>query len=143
MAGLRKVDATAQLATVPLFEGLSKKALQQIASMSKERHFRPGDEVTVESTRGARFHLILEGTAAVKKRGREVAKLGPGDTVGEMALIDEGPRTATVVALEPLRTLTLASWNFRALLRAEPTIMEKLLVRLVGRLREADRVPVA
>ena len=142
MAGLRGNDATRQLSSVPLFEGLSKKALQQIAAVTKEQRFAEGAEVTIESTRGARFHLVLEGRLAVNKRGRQVATLGPGDTVGEMALLDDGPRTATVVALEPARTLTMASWHFRALLRSEPLIMEKILLQLVARLREAERVPV-
>ena len=142
MAGLRRDDATQRLASVPLFEGLSKKALARIAAVTKEQRFSAGDEVTIESTRGARFHLVLEGRLAVRKGRREVATLGPGDTIGEMALLDDGPRTATVVALEPTTTLTMASWNFRALLRAEPTIMEKILLRLVARLREADHVDV-
>ena len=142
MAGLRSEDAKQQLSAVPLFDGLSKKALERIAAVTKEQRFAAGDEVTIESTRGARFHLVLEGRLAVMKGGREVATLGPGDTVGEMALLDDGPRTATVVAREPSRTLTMASWNFRSLLRAEPTIMEKILLQLVARLREADRAPV-
>ena len=138
MAGLRGTDATRQLAAVPLFEGLSKQALRQIAGMTKEQRFAEGDEVTIESTRGARFHLIVDGSLSVRRRGKEVARLGPGETVGEIALLDGGPRTATVVALEPTTTLTMASWNFRSLLRAEPAIMEKILLRLVARLREAE-----
>ena len=143
MAGVRSEDGLDRLAAVPLFDGLSKKALKQVAALMREHRFAPGEEVTTESTRGARFHLILDGLVTVTKAGREVAVLGPGATVGEMALLDEGPRTATVTALEPTRTLSLASWNFRSLLRAEPAIMEKVLLQVVSRLREAERVPVA
>ena len=143
MAGLRGDEATRRLSAVPLFEGLSKKALRQVAAMAKEQRFAEGEEVTIESTRGARFHLVLEGALAVHRGGREVARLGPGDTAGEMALLDGGPRTATVVAVEPTTTLTLASWNFRSLLRSEPVVMEKILLQLVARLRDAERTPVA
>lgn len=141
MAGLHGDDAAGRLAAVPLFEGLSKKALRQIAGMTKEQRFAEGDEVTIESTRGARFHLVLEGRLTVRRGGKEVAQLGPGDTVGEMALLDDGLRTATVVALEPTTTLTMAAWNFRSLLRSEPAIMEKILLQLVARLRAAEGTP--
>lgn len=127
---------------VDLFEGVSKKGLRQIAGMAKVMTFDVGDEVTIEATRGGRFHLILEGTASVSSGRRVLAHVGPGDTIGEMSLLDGQPRTATVRADEPMRTLSLTSWNFRTLLRQEPTIMEKVMLQLVQRLRQADQSPV-
>ncbi len=143
MGGMRTSgDQLVQLAAVPLFAGVSKKGMRQICEMAKELTFDEGDEVTVEATRGGRFHLILDGKASVITGGRRVATLGPGDTIGEMALLDGEPRSATVCALEPLRTLSLTSWNFRTLLRKEPTIMEKVLLQLVTRVRAADKLAV-
>ena len=140
MGGMKTKDGELeQLARVPLLEGVSKKGLRQIADMAKEMRFAPGEEVTTEATRGGRFHLILEGRATVTNGRRTLATLGPGDTIGEMSLLDGQPRSATVTAVDPMRTLTVASWNFRTLLRKEPSIMEKVMLQLVQRLREADR----
>ena len=141
MGGLRGETVIERLAEVPLFAGVSKKGLRQIAAVAKEMTFAEGETVTVEATRGGRFHLIVEGRVEVTSGGRLLATLGPGDTVGEMALLDEEPRTATVTALETVRTLSLASWNFRPLLRHEPLIMEKILLQVVRRLRDADLAP--
>lgn len=144
MGGIRKKadDGLDQLARVALFEGVSRKGLRQIADFAKEMHFGVGEQVTTEATRGGRFHLILEGSAVVTNGTRTLATLGPGDTVGEMSLLDGEPRSATVCVTEPMRTLSIASWNFRTFLRKEPSIMEKVMLQLVRRLREADRSPV-
>jgi CRP-like cAMP-binding protein len=133
-----KDEVVEQLACCGLFEGVSKKGLRQIADMAKEMTFDAGEEVKVEATRGTRFHLVLDGTAEVTHHGRRLSVVGPGDTIGEMALLDGQPSSATVTALEPLRTLSLTSWNFRSLLHKEPTIQEKILLGLVRRLRAAD-----
>ena len=117
MGGMREDDVVGRLADVPPFEGVSKKGLRQIAAMAKERTYGVGAELTVEATRGARFHLILEGEVAVKAGRRTLAVLGAGDTVGEMALLDEQPRAATVSVTQPTTTLSLASWNFRRPIR--------------------------
>ncbi len=121
-----------------MFHGVSKKGLRQIAAMTNEMRFGDGEAVTVEATRGGRFHLVLEGNVAVEIGGRTLATLGPGDSFGEMSLLDGRPRTATVRATGTVRTLSLASWHFRSLLREEPLIMEKILVQMVLRLRDAD-----
>ena len=139
MGGSKNESELEQLAQVALFEGVSKRGLRQIAAMAKEMRFAPGEELTTESTRGGRFHLILEGEATVSNGSRTLATLGPGDTIGEMSLIDGEPRSATVRATRPMRTLTVASWSFRSFLRKEPSIMEKVMLQLVHRLREADR----
>jgi CRP-like cAMP-binding protein len=143
LGDLRGPELLARLRDIPLFEGVSAKGLKRIGEMSKVATFNEGEEITTESTKGSRFHLILDGKAKVTAGGRTRANLGPGDTVGEMALIDGEDRSATVTATEPVRTLTLASWNFRQLLRQEPEIMEKVLLQLVRRLRKAEKSPVA
>ena len=134
-AGSEVVD---QLASCALFAGVSRKGLKQVADMTKVLTFDAGEEVTVQATRGTRFHLLIDGTARVTSDGRELSIVQPGETIGEMALLDGEPSSATVTALEPLRTLSLTSWNFRTLLRKEPTIMEQVMLALVRRLRVAD-----
>lgn len=142
MGGRSDSSEIDRLAEVDLFEGVTKKGLRQIAGMAKVMTFEAGEEVTIEATRGGRFHLVLDGTASVSIGRRVLAHVGPGDTIGEMSLLDGQPRTATVRADEPMRTLSLTSWNFRTLLRQEPTIMEKVMLQLVQRLRQADQSPV-
>jgi CRP-like cAMP-binding protein len=136
-----KDEVVEQLCSCGLFGGVSKKGLKQIADMAKVMTFSEGEEVKVQDTRGTRFHLVLEGSARVTHDGRELSVVGPGDSIGEMALLDGKPSSATVTAVEPMKTLSLSSWNFRTLLRKEPTIMERVLLEVVGRLRQADARP--
>ena len=127
-----------QLGRCGLFAGVSKKGLAQIADLGKVMEFGAGEEVTVQAARGTRFHLLLDGTAEVVIDGQVRSTIGPGDTVGEMSLLDGEPTSATVTAgADGLRTLSLPSWNFRTLLRKEPTILEQVMLELVRRLRAA------
>jgi CRP-like cAMP-binding protein len=134
-----KQSAVDLLAGVDLFQGLSKKELRAIADMAKEMHFGPGQRVVGEGEQGGRFHLILEGKAKVTVGGRTRNVLGPGDYFGEVSLIDGGPRSATVTAETPLRTLALAEWNFRPLLKEVPSIAPKILVEMCSRLRSNEK----
>jgi CRP-like cAMP-binding protein len=129
-----------QLARVPLFSALSRRELQVIASMAKPASFPAGTEIVEEGTRGGRFFLITQGQVDVLVNGHRITGLGPGATFGEIALIDEGPRTATVRARSDVDTLGIASFNFRPLLKNEPGVAYKLMVELCRRLREADRM---
>ena len=138
MARMRRPDP-GLLAKVPLFEGLTKRELQQIVALAKELEFDAGHEVFAEGDSGGRFYLIVDGKAAVTVGGQTRAVLGAGDYFGEISLIDDSPRSATVTAETPLRTLTLASFNFRALLDEQPVITRKLLVGVCRRFREVER----
>jgi CRP-like cAMP-binding protein len=91
-----------------------------------------------EGSMGHEFYLILDGNAAVRKAGRKVATLGPGQYFGEMALLDKGPRSATVVAETPMTLLVIGQREFAAVLDEVPTMAHKLLAVMAGRLREAD-----
>jgi CRP/FNR family cyclic AMP-dependent transcriptional regulator len=124
---------------VPLFEGLSKRELAAVERLGTEVSFDAGQPVVREGERAVAFHLILSGRARVTVGGRSRATLGPGDFFGELSLIDRGPRTATVVATTPLRTFTLASWDFLPLLERSPSIARKLLIEMCRRLRRVDR----
>jgi CRP/FNR family transcriptional regulator, cyclic AMP receptor protein len=123
---------------VPLFAELSDDELAQVARLFKERTFAPGETVAKEGSGGAAFYLIQSGTANVTVAGRERAALGPGDYFGEIALIDEGARSATITAVEELDCYGLTFWDFRPLVQENAAICWKLLQFMVGRLRTAE-----
>ena len=127
------------LARVGLFEGLSKKELAQIHRQAREGEFPAGEVIVTEGETGVGFHLSLSGRARVVSGKRTVSNLGPGDFFGELSLIDRGPRTATVIAQTPLRTLSLVSWEFLPLLDRNPTIARKMLVEITKRLRNEQK----
>ena len=129
------------LGRVPLFQGFSRKELETVLICAQEARFEPGAEVVREGGHGAGFHLILEGSASVTQGGRPVRSLGPGDSFGDIALIDGGPRSATVAAETHLRTLSLSPWEFRPLVMQHPQVAYKLLLKLSALLREAEKRP--
>jgi CRP/FNR family transcriptional regulator, cyclic AMP receptor protein len=129
------------LAGVPLFQVLSKRELGAVAAVAKELDFEAGAHLIDEGSGAGRLFVIREGTATITVRGSVVKTLGPGDVIGEIALIDGQPRSATVVADTPVRTLSIASFNFRPLLRDHPALTEKLLLEMCRRLREAQGSP--
>jgi len=126
------------LRNVDLFSGLTGKELRTVLELAREWSFAPGAEMARQGEKGGRFHLVLEGEADVEIDGALRARLRPGDYFGEMALLDGGARTATVRAVTPMRTLGIAVFNFKPLIRQHPTIAEKLLVRLSCRVRELE-----
>jgi CRP-like cAMP-binding protein len=124
---------------VPLFDGLSDKELTAVAGAAKERRFDTGDTVVGEGEGGVGFFVIADGSARVETHGQRRATLGPGDSFGEVALLDEGGRrTATVIAESPLGVLGLTAWQFTPLLEQYPSIAIKLAKVLARRLREAE-----
>jgi CRP-like cAMP-binding protein len=127
------------LRNVPLFADLSKREAQQIARLFKERRFAEGETVVKEGSGGAAFFLIESGKAKVRVRGKERGTLGAGDYFGEIALIDEGSRMATVTAESDLACYGLTLWDFRPLVRENGKIGWKLLQSLAKKLREAQQ----
>ena len=127
------------LADVPLFAGLSRRHLRHIAGLSEEEHFTEGTPLAQEGKPGESFYVILEGEAKVVRGGRRVAQLIPGDFFGEIALIDGGPRTASVVATTPLTTLTITRKRFRRMLDEDSNIVLGMLEELARRLRNSER----
>jgi CRP-like cAMP-binding protein len=126
------------LSGVELFSGLTKKEAGFILQFMRDYDYPAGKVMVQEGDKGGRFFLIVSGTAVVSRNGRRIRKLGPGDSFGDIALIDGGPRSATVTAETPISTLTLALWNFKAALLENPSITYKLLLVLSKRLREAE-----
>jgi len=131
-------DTLARFRSVYLFQGLSDKELQQVLGLAKEIQHPAGRTIVEESGQGYGFHMILDGTAEVTVGGERKGTLGPGSYFGEISLIDGKPRSATVTSVDPLRTLSISSWEFSPLLDGHPTIARKLLVGLCERVRAAE-----
>jgi CRP-like cAMP-binding protein len=124
----------ALLKRVPLFAQCSKKELEQLALVADEIDVREGTVLTSEGDRGREFFVLVEGTADVRRKGRKVNTMGTGDFFGEIALVSERPRTATVTATSPVRLLVVTDRAFRALMRNLPSIQLKVLATLADRL---------
>ena len=135
-------DIVAKLEMVPLFSACSQRELNVIARAAKEVSHPAGTVIAREGEFGIGLFLILEGMCLVTVGGRERARLGPGDFFGEIALIDGGPRTATVTALTDVRLIGLTEWVFRGLLREHPSIALKTLESVASRLRAVSKEPV-
>jgi CRP-like cAMP-binding protein len=128
----------AALHRVPLFVDLSEDEVAQIALLFKERHFAAGECVVKEGSDGAAFFLIESGEAAVSVAGKQRASLQTGDHFGEIALIDEGVRSATITATTDLVCYGLTFWEFRPLVVENGEIGWKLLHYLAQKLRSAE-----
>jgi CRP/FNR family cyclic AMP-dependent transcriptional regulator len=127
------------LERVPLFSDFDRGDLQRLARTFKERTFDAGHVVASEGKSGAGFFVIENGEATVTVRGSEHGKLGPGDYFGEIALIDDGARSATITADSELRCYGLTSWEFRPLVESNASIAWKLLETMAKRLRAAQQ----
>ena len=126
------------LAEVPLFSAASKQDLAKIARASDEVDVKAGRILVEEGRTGHEVFLILDGTATVKRKNRKVATLGPGQYFGELALLDKGPRTATVQADTDMKVLVLGQREFLGVLDEVPGLAYKILRMMAHRLREAD-----
>jgi CRP-like cAMP-binding protein len=131
-------DVVESLKGVPLFAGVKDRELKRLAKVMRESRFAEGKTITTEGQSGVGFFVIEHGNATVSLRGDIVRTLGPGDHFGEIALIDEGPRSATVVATTDLRCRGMAAWEFRSFVQEHPEVAWPLLETLAARLREAE-----
>ena len=132
-------DWLATLAEVPLFEGLSKRHLRRIAKLARIRRFAPGSTMVRTGDPGRTFYVLLDGKAKVIRVDGRPRRLGVGDHFGEMALLDDAPRSAAVVADGEVVALTIDRPGFAKLVRAEPALAQALLRTLAARLRAAER----
>jgi CRP-like cAMP-binding protein len=126
------------LKKVPLFEGLEDDDLERLADRFQERRFSEGETVVAEGSTGTSFFVISDGNANVSVGGGSIATLAPGDYFGEMAVVDEGVRSASVVAATDLRSYFLTPWEFRPFVEEHPEVAWKLLQNLARRLRDAQ-----
>ena len=123
------------LKKVPLFAGLDDKELGQIASSMRERRFNAGDSVTQEGAGGVGFFVVEEGEADVTVGGETRGSVGPGDYFGEIALINESPRTATLTARTDMVCYGMTPWDFRPLVESNSTIAWKLLTAMAEKMK--------
>jgi CRP/FNR family transcriptional regulator, cyclic AMP receptor protein len=133
----KKVES---LRRAPLFEGLSKKDLVQLARLTEDLEIPAGTVLTKEGDTGREFFVIVDGEAVVKRKGRRVATLGPGDFFGEIALVEHVPRRATVTAKTVLRCFLLTQGSFLRLLDEQAGVERKVLRALARRVLTLDGV---
>ncbi len=136
-------NTVSQLAKVPLFSECSQRDLQTVARVVREIPHGAGTVIAREGEPGVGLFIILDGTADVSIGGRKKATLGPGDFFGEIALLDGGPRTATVTAKSDVALLGLTEWVFRGLMVEHPSIALKTLQQMAARLRSATKAATA
>lgn len=122
---------------------MSERQLKVLAQSMKEVRFSAGQNLITEGDHDARFYLIVEGKAKVTVKGRKKRELGPGEYIGEMAIIDGGVRSATVTAETDVLTLSAARWNFEVLLKSNPNLALALLREMSRRLRQVDGSPTS
>ena len=133
-----KVEA---LKRAPLFDGLSRKELTQIARASEDMEIPAGKTLCKEGEIGHEFFVIIEGEVEITRNRRKVAIRGGGEFVGEIALLEQTPRTATVTAKTPLRVFVLTSKNFRSVLDENPSVERKVVRALARRVLELSKDP--
>jgi len=137
------MDKEQAIAKVGLFEALNPKYIKGIAGICTERSFKPGEYLMKQGESGIGLFIILSGRVRIEKKdssGREVeiAENGPGDIMGEMAVFDGSPRSASVAAITETTCLVLASWEFNSFLKTYPEVALELLPIVVKRFRETN-----
>lgn len=136
--GLRKDAKVKLIAGVPLFSGLSKRELAQVASIADEVELSSGRTLIREGERGREFFILLEGSADVSRKGKHLVTRRAGDFFGEVALMCNVPRVATVKTTSPTRALVVTDRDFRGLVRRTPEIALKVLEAVGERLPADD-----
>ena len=136
-------DAGTMIGSVPFFSGLDSKSRKALLAQGKEMSYKAGDTIVTEGTTGVGFFLILDGSAEVRKKGKILATLSKGQFFGEMSLIDDMPRSADVVALQPTKCWAITSWSFASLIKVHPELAVGMLKEVVKRLRAALSSPTA
>ena len=135
MAADGKMEA---LHSVPLFSDLGRRDLEQVARLADEVDLPAGHVLMRQGDNGSQMFIILSGEALVERNGQELARLGPGAVLGEMAIIAEGPRVATATLTEPSHLFVLAHREFHSLMETQPTVRDCVLTEVARRLRELE-----
>ena len=133
-------DLIAQLSQAPLFARCSKKELETVGRTVELREAPEGEVLVRQGESGDAFYVIIDGSAVVRRDGRDIAELGAVDFFGELALLDPAPRNADVVAAGPVRVAAFDEDAFEGLLRELPSINRKLMAAMSKRLRAADKM---
>ncbi len=126
------------LKRVPLFTGLGKRDIEELGRLTDEVDVPAGHVLMREGGSGDQFFVIIDGSVEIDRGGAKVASLGPGDFLGEIALIDDGPRTATATTASPAKLLVLGHREFHSLMDQFPTIQTSVLQALAKRVRNLE-----
>jgi CRP-like cAMP-binding protein len=124
------------LAHVPLFEGISFESMTRLAAVTGEQDFAAGQFIVRQGQIGTGLYIVVNGTVRVLRGSDQLAELGPGDFFGELAVIDQQPRNASVQAISDTRCLALASWDLLQLLQNDTALSLNLIRGLVERVRD-------
>lgn len=127
-----------QLAQVPLLADLPDKVRKRLAEIGKRRRYPAGETIIREGESGVAFYIVLSGAARVEQRGETIGQVAAGDFFGELALIEEHPRSATIVAVEDTECLGFTRWEFTALLDEHPEVAVPMLHVLIRRLHRRE-----
>ena len=136
-------DWAAVLEGVPLFQNLSRRHLKHVASLAHKRRYGPGTSIVRAGDSGSAFYVVLDGAVRVVPPTGRPRKLGAGDFFGEMALLDDSPRSASVIAEGEVLTMTISRSAFLKLVKHEPALALELLRTLAARLRATERSSAA
>jgi CRP/FNR family transcriptional regulator, cyclic AMP receptor protein len=132
------VELQQQLATVPLLAGLENRIRRRLADIGKRRTYEAGETIVREGSTGTALYIVLSGLARVERGGEGLGQLRAGDFFGELALIEEHPRSATVVAEQETECLLFPAWEFTALLEEHPEIAVPIMRALIARLHRRE-----
>lgn len=127
-----------QLASVPLLAGLEDRVRRRLADIGKRRTYEAGDAIVKEGSTGTALYIVLSGSARVERGAETIGKVSSGDFFGELALIEEHPRSASVIAEEATECLLFPAWEFTALLEEHPEIAVPIMRALIGRLHRRE-----
>jgi CRP-like cAMP-binding protein len=127
----RKIDL---LRRVPLFAGCSRRDLLRIARVADEAKFASGKVLVKEGAPGREFFVLVDGSAEIRRKGKKIVTLGPGDFFGEISLLTDRPRNATVTATSTVDALVVTKWSFRQLVAGNPLLALKVMRAVADRL---------
>ena len=128
-------DVVAHLREVPLFQGMTENAIEAVAGLAREIRFEPGAAVMREGEPGDAFFVLVDGSVTVSRNGATITRLGPGEFLGEISLLDGKPRTATAVADEPIKALVVRRPAFLELMETYGAVRLGILMALTDRIR--------
>jgi CRP-like cAMP-binding protein len=132
------VELEQQLGSVPLLAGLDQRIRRRLAETGKRRTYGPDEEIVREGSTGTALYIVLSGTARVVRGGETLGEVRAGDFFGELALIEEHPRSASVVAATETECLLFPAWEFTALLEEHPDIAVPIMKALITRLHRRE-----
>ena len=127
-----------QLASVPLLAGLDARVRRRLADVGKQRTYAAEETIVREGSTGTALYIVLSGLARVERAGEVIGQVSGGDFFGELALIEEHPRSASVVAVEETECLLYTAWEFSALLDEHPEIAVPIMRELIARLHRRE-----